>query len=256
MDLSGNTVLITGGASGIGLALTERFINAGSEVIIAGRREDKLREAKARFPGIHTRVCDVSDERDRLSLFNWVKNHFHDFNILVNNAGIQQRINLLNAANSWSYYNNEIAINLDAPIHLSLLFAPVLLKRKSAAIINISSGLALAPGVWVPVYSATKAALHSFTVSLRLQLEKNGIRVFEVFPPAVNTDLGGVGLHTFGVNVDAFADAVFYGLEKGDLEIGYAGTEKRLQASPEELYQGTKQSWEGFIKNNPEFLDK
>jgi uncharacterized oxidoreductase len=253
MNLSGNTILITGGASGIGLSLAERFIKLDNEVIIVGRREEKLKEAKNKFPKLHTRVCDVSKEADRKDLFNWVNNEFPKLNVLVNNAGIQQRINLLNPSEEWETYCSEISINLEGPIHLSMLFIPILVKRDTSSIINISSGLAIAPGVWVPIYSATKAALHSFTASMRLQLAKTNVDVIEVFPPAVNTDLGGVGLHTFGVDVNDLADSVFKGLENGDLEIGYGGTEKRLSASMDEIRQGTKEAWESFLSRTPEF---
>jgi uncharacterized oxidoreductase len=226
-----------------------------SGVIIVGRREEKLIEAKNKFPKLHTKVYDMSKETDRLSLFDWVKREFPSVNVLVNNAGIQQRVNLLNPTNDWSYYSNEILINLEGPIHLCMLFTPLLENKENATFINISSGLAIAPGVWVPIYSATKAAMHSFTVSLRYQLAKTQINVVEVLPPAVNTDLGGVGLHTFGAPLDDFADAVFKGLENGDLEIGYGGTEKRLHASMDEIRQGPKGAWEGFLKNNSDFLD-
>jgi uncharacterized oxidoreductase len=254
VNLSGNTILITGGASGIGLAFAERFLKAGNEVIVVGRREEKLKEAKDKFPKLHTRVCDVSNEADRLSLFEWVKSEFPELNVLVNNAGIQQRVNLLKANKDWDYYRSEIAINLEGPIHLCMLFVPDFVKKKNATIINVSSGLAIAPGVWVPVYSATKAALHSFTISLRLQLAETNVNVVEVLPPAVNTDLGGVGLHTFGAPLDEFADAVFKGFENGDLEIGYGDSVKRLRASRNEIDQGTKQAWENFLRNNPGFL--
>jgi uncharacterized oxidoreductase len=253
MNMSGNTILITGGASGIGLAFAERFLKRGNEVIVVGRREDKLQEAKEKFPNLHTRVCDVANEDDRKSLFEWATSEFPQLNMVVNNAGIQQRVNLQNASNDWDYYKNEISINVDGPIHLSMLFIPHLRNQRDAAIINISSGLAIMPGVWVPVYSATKAAIHSFTISLRHQLENTSIKVIEVFPPAVNTDLGGAGLHTFGAPLDDFADTIFKGFEKGDLEIGYGGTEQRLYAPREEINQGTKKAWEGFLKNNPDF---
>ena len=253
MNMTGNTILITGGASGIGLALAERFLNRGNEVIVVGRRADKLEEVKQRFPRLHTRVCDVANENDRKSLVEWATSEFPQLNILVNNAGIQQRVNLQNASNDWEYYRNEISINVDGPIHLSMLFIPHLKKQKIAEIINISSGLAIMPGVWVPVYSATKAALHSFTISLRHQLENTSIEVVEVFPPAVNTDLGGAGLHTFGAPLADFADTIFKGFENGDLEIGYGGTERRLYAPREEILQGTKKAWKGFLSNNPDF---
>jgi uncharacterized oxidoreductase len=254
MNITGNTVLITGGATGIGLALAERFLNAGNEVIICGRRAEKLQEAKQKFPRLHTRVCDVSRAADRQTLFSWVTSEFPELNVLVNNAGIQQRVSLLNANEDWEYYQQEIAINLEGPIHLTMLFIPHLVQKEQAAIINISSGLALTPAPWVPIYSATKAALHSFTTTLRLQLANTNVSVVEVVPPAVNTDLGGAGLHTFGVPVDDFTDAVFEGFRQGDLEIGYGGTEKRLHASRTELDQATRQMWENFLRNNPQFL--
>ncbi|WP_419880644.1 SDR family oxidoreductase [Peribacillus sp. B-H-3] len=255
MKLSGHTVLITGGASGIGLAFAERFLKAGSTVIIAGRREAKLKEAKKKFPALHTRVCDVSEENQRIELFNWAVSEFPGLNVLVNNAGIQQRVNLLNLQQDWNYYRNEISINVDAPIHLSMLFTSHFAKHDHAAIINVSSGLAMTPGVWVPVYSATKAAIHSFTISLRLQLEKTNIEVVEIFPPAVNTDLGGAGLHTFGAPLDDFADSIFSDLENGIREIGYGGSKARLRASRDELDQGTIQAWEGYLARNPDFFE-
>jgi uncharacterized oxidoreductase len=254
MRLSGNTILITGGASGIGLAFAERFLKSENNVIIVGRREEKLKEAKDKFPGIHTRVCDVSKEEQRIDLFEWVRSEFPELNVLVNNAGIQQRVNLKDAKKNWSDYQNEIRINVDGPIHLSLLFTPHLLDQSDPAIINVSSGLAITPGVWVPIYSATKAALHSFTVSLRHQLENTGISVIEVFPPAVNTDLGGVGLHTFGAPLEDFADSVFKDLSRGEIEIAYGDSKNRLDASRDEIKEATGKAWENFLKNNPEFL--
>lgn len=253
MILSGNTILITGGATGIGFAFAERFIQAGNEVIIAGRREAKLKEAKEKLPGLHTKVCDVSVEQERVQLLEWVKAEFPETNILVNNAGIQQRVNLLKDIREWDYYKKEISINIDGPIHLSMLFIPELLKKENGFIINVSSGLAISPGAWVPVYSATKAALHSFTLSLRMQLESTNIKVIEVFPPAVNTDLGGPGLHTFGAPLEDFADEIFKGFGSGADEIGYGDSKNRLQASRDEIDNGTRAAWEGFLKRNPDF---
>lgn len=253
MDLQNNTALITGGAAGIGLAFAERFLKAGNEVIVCGRRLEKLDEAKERFPNLHTRVCDVSDETQRKALFSDVTREFPNLNVVVNNAGIQQRFNLKTAKQEWAYYHQEIAANLEGPIHLLMLFIPHLLTQKQAAIINVTSGLAIAPAAWAPVYSATKAAMHSFTQSLRLQLADTEIEVIDVLPPAVNTDLGGVGLHTFGAPVDDFADSIFDGFSRGDLEIGYGGTEKRMLATKEERDEGAKHMWQNFLKLNPNF---
>jgi uncharacterized oxidoreductase len=234
MELSGNTILITGGASGIGYAFAEHFLAAGSEVIICGRREDKLREAKEKHPQLHTRVCDVGEEGERSALFDWATSEFPRLNVLVNNAGIQRRLNL-NESEQWQRTRREIAINFDAPVHLSRLFIPHLLERERPAILNVTSGLSFVPLANVPVYCATKAALHSFTMSLRQQLSETPIAVIEIAPPAVDTDLGGVGLHTFGVPLDEFANAVFERLPRGEPEIAYGTAQKASRASREEL---------------------
>src|SRR2546428_3232628 len=139
MDLASNTVLITGGASGIGFALAERFLRAGSDVIVCGRREDKLRDAKERHPEIAIRVCDVETGPGRLSLFNWAVGEFPRLNVLVNNAGVQHR-NVRLAAVDLARTRQEIAINFEAPVHLSSLFIPHLLKQKRSAIVNVTSG--------------------------------------------------------------------------------------------------------------------
>lgn len=234
MNLTSNTVLITGGASGIGLALAERFLHAGSQVIVCGRREDKLREAKEQHPEIITRVCDVGEEAERVSLYEWAVGKFPRLNILVNNAGIQRRLSLTDPVD-WTQARQEITINFDAPVHLSMLFVRHLLGQPGAAIINVTSGLAFSPLARVPVYCATKAALHSFTLSLRRQLAETSIKVVEIIPPAVNTDLGGVGLHTFGVPLNEFADSAVERLQRGDLEIPYGFSEEASRASREEL---------------------
>jgi uncharacterized oxidoreductase len=138
-------------------------------------------------------------------------------------------------AEPWSSTREEIAINLEAPIHLSRLFIPHLAKQQRPAIINVTSGLSFAPLARVPVYCATKAAFHSFTLSLRHQLRETPIEVIEVVPPAVDTDLGGPGLHTFGVNVDEFADAAMARVAEGELEVAYGFAEQARRASREEL---------------------
>ncbi|QKH05025.1 SDR family NAD(P)-dependent oxidoreductase (plasmid) [Bacillus cereus] len=239
MKLSGNTILITGGNAGIGLAFAERFIKAGNKVIVCGRRESVLHNVKEKFPSIVTRVVDVSIESERVALFDWVTEKYPEVNVLVNNAGIQQRFNVLkaDAKNNWSYFNKEINTNMEASIHLSMLFAPFFAKKEDATIINVTSGLAFTPAMFAPIYSATKAAMHSFTMSLRYQLTETPVEVIEVAPPAVNTDLGGVGLHTFGEPLDAFANGIFKGLEEGKTEIGYGTSEKAMRMSRDEIDQ-------------------
>lgn len=191
MKTTGNTILITGGATGIGFALAEAFLREGNEVIVCGRRRGKLAEAKKKHPELHTRQCDVADAEARRDLFKWVTKTFPRLNVLVNNAGIQRDIDLTKGAAELRRRGGEIAINLEAPIHLSALFIPHLKKQAHAAIVNVSSGLGFVPMAVMPVYCATKAGLHSFTVSLRQQLEGTSIKVFELVPPMVDTELDG-----------------------------------------------------------------
>ncbi|WP_301170114.1 SDR family oxidoreductase [Brevibacillus nitrificans] len=237
MKLSGNTILITGGSTGIGLAFAERFLRYGNKVIVTGRREHVLQQAKEKFPTLITHVRDLNDVSERVALFDWITSNYPDVNVLVNNAGIQQRFHVLkaDARDNWHYFNNEITTNIEAPIHLSMLFTPYFATKKEAAIINVTSGLAFTPAAIAPIYSATKAALHSFTMSLRHQLSDTSVKVIEVAPPAVNTDLGGAGLHTQGEPVDDFADGIFKGLEEGKEEIGYGTSVNRLRMSRDEI---------------------
>ena len=190
MKTQGNTVLITGGATGIGFSLAEAFVKAGNQVAVCGRRETKLREAKTKLPQVHTKVCDLSKDDERRSLYEWARSNFNEVNILVNNAGIQRMIDLKKGINELSAGEDEIEVNLKACVHLSALFIPSFLKKKEAAIINVSSGLCFVPIAIMPVYCATKAAIHSFTLSLRHQLRDTSVKVFEVIPPTVDTELG------------------------------------------------------------------
>jgi uncharacterized oxidoreductase len=145
MRTAGNTILITGGATGIGLALAEAFLRKGNEVLICGRREDKLTQAKNKFPELQTRRCDVADSEDRKSLYDWAVTNGKHLNILINNAGIQKEIDFKNGTADLLSGENEIEINLGAPVHLSALFIPHLMKQKESAIVNISSGLGFFP---------------------------------------------------------------------------------------------------------------
>ena len=233
METSGHTILITGGASGIGHALAVRFLGAGNNVIICGRREDKLREAQARHPALQIRVCDVSDPKQREDLTRWAFQTFPQLDVLVNNAGVQQNLDL-KASPGWAAMHQEIATNLGAHVHLATLFVPHLRDKQRSAIVFVTSGLAFVPRVSVPVYCATKAAMRSFTLSLREQLKDTPIEVVEVIPPAVDTDLGGPGLHTWGVPLDVFADAAFEQLKSGKSEVTYGFSQEAIGASADE----------------------
>jgi uncharacterized oxidoreductase len=235
MNLKGNTILITGGGSGIGLALAKRFVKAGSQVVICGRREEQLQIAKKECPELNTLSSDLSTESGRKSLFEKVVREFPHLNVLINNAGIQNRLPPLTETQDWQRHKSEIATNIEAPMHLSMLFIPHLMKQKAPSIVNVTSGLAFAPISFMPTYCMTKAALHSFTLSLRHQLKATPIQVIEIIPPAVNTDLGGPGLHTQGANLDQFSDHCMVQLAEGQLEFGFESSEKRRLAVKEAI---------------------
>jgi uncharacterized oxidoreductase len=234
MDLGSHTVLITGGTSGIGLALAERFLQAGSTVAICGRREDRLREAQERHPRLRTMACDIATPEGRVALRDWAVRELPDVDVLVNNAGIQHRIRAADPA-AWDRAREEIVTNFEAPVHLTMLFLPHLVEQLHATIVNTTSGLAFSPLAGVPVYCATKAAMRSFTLSLRQQLLGTSVRVVELIPPAVDTDLGGPGLHTFGVPLEAFITAAVAQLENNADEITYGHSAQASRASREEL---------------------
>ena len=231
MKLSGNKILITGGASGIGLGLARRFSEEGNEVIICGRRESALSEAAAEIPGLVTRIADLSTPDGRVDLFDWVSAEHPNTNVLVNNAGIQQWMSI-GDDDFHERAKIEIATNVEAPVHLTALFVKL---ESLTTIMNVTSGLSFAPLAKVPVYSATKAFFHSFTISARHQLKSKGIEVIEIIPPAINTDLGGKGLHDFAPPVSEFVDAIFQQLKEGRDELTFGLSEKAAHADREGL---------------------
>jgi len=242
MKTSGNTILITGGATGIGFALAEALVNAGNEVVICGRRKHALKEAKGKLPQLHTKVCDISRKRSRDLLFQWATSNFPNVNILVNNAGIQRTIDLKNGAQDLLAGDDEIEVNLKAYIHLTAYFIPYFLEKAEAAIINVSSGLGFVPMASVPVYCATKAAIHSFSLSLRHQLRDTSIRVFEIIPPTVDTELNkeGRGGRHIGIPPAEVAKATLEALEKNEFElaVGMAeGLRMGARKDPEQAFQ-------------------
>lgn len=189
MKITKNTILITGGATGIGLALAKQFIANNNTVIVCGRRQEKLNEAKAILPSLVTMQCDISNIEQRRELFKTCITQYPSLNILINNAGIQREIDFRKGETEYLNGYSETEINAEATFHLTALFTPHLMQQSESAIVNVSSGLGIVPLVIVPVYSATKAALHSFSISLRQQLTNTTVKVFEIMPPIVDTDL-------------------------------------------------------------------
>lgn len=189
MQTTGNTIVITGATSGIGWAFAEEFVKLGNTVIVCGRREERLQQLKQTHPSIVTKVCDVSSAAQREELADWVLAQHPAVNMLINNAGVQLLTDMTRPVDL-SRVELEVETNFTAPVHLSSLFTQHFSTKSTAAIINISSGLAFVPLAFMPVYCATKAAIHSFCLSLRYQLRKTAIKVFEIAPPAVDTELG------------------------------------------------------------------
>jgi uncharacterized oxidoreductase len=188
MKISGNTLLITGGGSGIGLALAEEFSKLGNKVIVAGRSASKLAMASER--GFEQLPVDMSARESIESLARTVVTRFPALNVVVHNAGVMKNENL-RTTNTSEIAVETIATNLTGPILLTTALLPHLLKQSDAAIMTVSSGLGFVPLAMSPTYSASKAALHSYTQSLRYQLKGTSIGVLELVPPYVQTELMG-----------------------------------------------------------------
>lgn len=232
MKLTDNKILITGGASGIGLGLTERFLTENNTVIVCGRRNTLLQELSKKHPSLITKVCDLSNEAERIDLYDWISENHSDLNVLVNNAGIQNWMNISDK-DFYEKADIEITTNVLAPLHLTTLFANL---KSLNTIINVTSGLAFVQLSKVPVYCATKAFFHSFTLSLRYLLKDKNIEVIEMIPPALNTDLGGVGLHDGQPAVSEFVEAVFKQMKEGKTELTFGFSEAMAKATPEIIH--------------------
>src|SRR5271157_4765299 len=193
MKLSNRTVFVTGGTSGIGLGIAESFQKLNSRVVVCGHNNQKLSRVKEKFPDITALNYDIGDALQRKKLATEVLRRFPDLDILVNNAGIQRYIDLKKGYDELKSGEDEIAINFVATVELTSLFIGHLMKRPSAAVINVSSGLGFMPMYNTPIYSATKAAVHTYSLVLKQQLKDTPVRVIEIVPPMVDTDLNKEG---------------------------------------------------------------
>jgi uncharacterized oxidoreductase len=232
--------------------MAEEFVKAGSEVIVCGRTEENLKQAKARLPSLHIKKCDVAKEAEREALYEWAVANFMNLNVLVNNAGIQRMIDFTKGTADLINHRakdgeDEIEVNLRAPVYMTALFTPHLMKQKGAAIITVSSGLAFYPMAPMPVYCATKAAVHSFSVTLRQQLEGTPVRVFELIPPMVDTNLDkgarkARGQTYFGMSTAEFIVPVMKALENDEFEIRVQDPKLAAMRGdhPGEVSRGTK----------------
>jgi len=189
MNISNNTILITGGTSGIGLELATQLLALDNMVVITGRDPAKLDRIKRELPLLHVIQSDVSDPTAIASLYERVSREYPALNILINNAGVMRKINLQDKGSDLENISREIETNLVGPVRMVKQFLPLLKAQPRAAIVNVSSGLAFTPFPISPVYGATKAGLHSFTQSLRVQLKNTSVKVFELAPPSTQTPL-------------------------------------------------------------------
>jgi len=202
MNLTGNTILITGGGSGIGLGLAQQFHKLGNQVIVAGRRQDVLDSVAAANPGIKAIVLDTADPASIASVVKTLTTDYPTLNVLLNNAGIMRPEDL--QMGKVADAEAIVATNLLGPIRLTAALVPHLLERPESTILNVSSGLAFVPLAMTPTYCATKAAIHSYTQSLRYQLQHTTVRVLEIIPPYVATDLMDGASDPRAMPLDAF----------------------------------------------------
>ena len=221
MKLTGRTILITGGSAGIGLAFALKFLELGNEVIVTGRRQSVLDQVKAKYPKLHTIQSDVADPAQIAALAARVKSDFPKLDVLMNNAGIMLYKNLTAPAAEFAGLMAEVNINVGGVITTTSAFIDILRANKGT-VINTSSALAFVPLPSAPIYSATKAAIHSYTQSLRFQLEETGVEVIELMPPGVKTDMtvelaegGSVSV----ITTDELVKQSFAALKAGAVEI-------------------------------------
>ncbi len=218
MKVGGNTIVITGGGSGIGLALAAKFLELDNTVIAIGRDGRRLQGAQNVHPRLRIFECDVTDHHDVDALLNFLDRHHPDVNMLINNAGVQYNYAFADEDPRLENARSEIDVNLFAPVRLCKAFLPRLMECKEAAIVNVTSGLAAVPKQSAPLYSATKAALHMFTKTLRWQLEGSPVSVYELLPPLVDTAMTA-GRGKKKLSPEAVAEQFVDAMRNGQLEV-------------------------------------
>lgn len=220
MRLTGRTILITGGSAGIGLAFALKFLELGNEVIVTGRRQAVLEAVKAQHPKLHVIQSDVANPEQIAALAAQVKRDFPRIDVLMNNAGVGVAKNLKAPVDDLAGLLTEMDINVGGVVRMTSALIDILTANKGT-VINVSSVLAFAPVPAMPIYSATKAAVHSYTQSLRFQLEDSGVEVIELMPPAVRTEMTSefdeAGIST--ITTDELVKQTFAALRAGRSEI-------------------------------------
>jgi uncharacterized oxidoreductase len=222
MTASKETILITGGSSGIGLGLAKAFHARGAKVIIAGRSQDRLQAVAEIHPGMATEQVDVSDAKSVALFAERIHATYPALNMLINNAGIQQLLDFSGTSQPTDeMIASEINTNLTGLIQVTKALLPLLKAQASARLVHVGSGLAYIPLVAAPIYSATKAAVHSFTISLRKQMTNTNVQVIEIIPPVVETNLhaGQTRQPPGAMQLAKFVDAAIKGLDAGKDEV-------------------------------------
>lgn len=219
MELKHRTVLITGGATGIGFALAKQLTQRGNQVVVCGRSLEKLQRARSVLPGLGILQCDLNSAGDRDKLLDALSERYPQLDTLINNAGIQTEMDLTAAENRDAEIDRELDSNLGSHIKLTCQLYPALKSRPSPAILFVSSALGIVPKFNSPVYSAAKAGLHSYVQSLRAQVEPEGMRVHEIFPDVVDTPMTQHRTREMKMTADQFAEEVMRQLDRDRNEI-------------------------------------
>jgi len=248
MNITGKIVLITGGGSGIGFEIAKLLSNKGNKVIITGRTEAKLQQAAAQLNNVSYIATDVNSESDIDNIVSRVTNEFGGLDILINNAGAANYYKLGDGSDNYSQAAEEIQTNYLSIIRITDKLLPLLRASKEAAIVNVSSIVVFAPGINLPTYAASKAALHSYTRALRYTLAKTtGIKVFELMPPLVNTEFSAIIGGANGIPPLEVAQGLIDGFEKDEYELHVGNTADLYQlylSSPEQALQVLNQGRE------------
>jgi uncharacterized oxidoreductase len=236
MNINNKTVLIIGGSAGIGFETAKLLTSKGNKVIITGRDENRLKAAAAQIEGASYFVGDVSNEADTAKLVDYINQNFPTLDVLINNAGRAIIHNLADSPNAFEIASEEILTNYLAIVNLTEKLLPLLKAQKEAAIVNVTSIVVFAPGASLPTYAASKAALHSYTRSLGYALKDTSVKVFELMPPLVDTELSKeIGGHN-GIPPLQVAEELLAGLTDDVAEIHVGGTAdmyKLYLSSPE-----------------------
>ena len=219
MKLTQNTILITGGSSGIGLELSKELLKRNNTVIICGRSSERLKGAKKKYPKLEIVQCDIAKENDCKRLVDWINENHPEINILINNAAIVHKANFFNTTDAINKANQEIEVNFIGPLRLIHMLSCQLISNNSPVIINITTGLIYAPRADYPFYNSTKSALHSFTQVIRKQLIKSRVKVVEVMFPVVDTPWHKGNAPKIAITPQKAVAEMLKELQKGKLEV-------------------------------------